>query len=114
LYITLIGLSLVIGIAGYHFTENYSLIDSLLNSAMIMGGMGQINALQTVGGKIFASFYASYCGLAELIGAAILLTPIAHRLLHSLRIVRPKEEEIKAEEHREEKKIEKGEKPGIV
>src|SRR5215212_87456 len=38
--------SLFIGILGYHYLESLSWIDSLLNSSMILGGMGPVNPLQ--------------------------------------------------------------------
>lgn len=74
--------SLVIGMCGYHFLEDLSWIDALLNSAMILGGMGPVNSLATPGGKIFASLYALYSGVVFLVVAGILFAPIFHRLLH--------------------------------
>jgi hypothetical protein len=35
-------LSLGLGVAGYHLTEGLSLIDSILNASMILGGMGPL------------------------------------------------------------------------
>ena len=43
--------SLGVGMLGYHFLENLSWIDSLLNASMILGGMGPVSPLQTTGGK---------------------------------------------------------------
>jgi hypothetical protein len=74
--------SLGIGMLGYHFLENLSWIDSLLNASMILGGMGPVAPLQTVAGKIFASFYALYSGVILLASVGILVTPIFHRFLH--------------------------------
>jgi hypothetical protein len=74
--------SLGIGMIGYHFLENLSWIDSLLNASMILGGMGPVNPLQTNAGKIFASFYALYSGVVLLASVGILATPIFHRFLH--------------------------------
>jgi hypothetical protein len=74
--------SLAIGILGYHFFENLSWIDSLLNASMILGGMGPVNPLQTNAGKIFASFYAIYSGVVLLASVGILIAPIFHRFLH--------------------------------
>ncbi len=76
--------SLIIGVLGYHLTEGLSWLDSLLNAAMILGGMGPVDAIQTTGGKLFASFYALYSGVAFLAVASILIAPLAHRLLHRL------------------------------
>ena len=74
--------SLGVGMLGYHFLENLSWIDSLLNASMILGGMGPVSPLQTTGGKIFASFYALYSGVILLASVGILATPIFHRFLH--------------------------------
>ncbi len=76
--------SLLIGVLGYHLTENLSWLDSLLNASMILGGMGPVNEIHTIAGKIFASFYALFSGMIFLATAGILIAPIAHRLLHRL------------------------------
>ena len=78
--------SLFIGILGYHYFESLSWIDSLLNASMILGGMGPVNELSTASGKLFASFYALYAGVAFLAIAAVLIAPFAHRLLHRLHL----------------------------
>lgn len=80
--IILLFFSLGIGMVGYHFLENLSWVDSLLNASMILGGMGPVSPLQTVAGKIFASFYALYSGVVLLASVGILATPIFHRFLH--------------------------------
>ena len=51
-----------------------------------LGGMGPVNQLSTDSGKLFASFYALYAGVAFLALAAVLVAPFAHRLLHSLHL----------------------------
>lgn len=78
--------SLALGTAGYHLTEKLSWLDSLLNASMILGGMGPVDSLHTVAGKLFASFYALYSGIAFLTTAAILLAPIIHRFLHKFHV----------------------------
>ena len=78
----LIIISLVIGMAGYVSFEGLSWVDAFLNAAMLMGGMGQINSLQTDSGKIFAGIYALYCGMVLLIAVGIFAAPIVHRFLH--------------------------------
>lgn len=74
--------SLLIGIAGYAYFEHLAWRDAFLNAAMLMGGMGPVETPQTSGGKLFAGLYALYCGLVVLVAAAILLAPVAHRVLH--------------------------------
>jgi hypothetical protein len=74
--------SLLLGIFGYHLTEGMNYIDALLNSAMILGGMGPVDGLKTDAGKLFASFYALYSGVIFLVVAGLLFAPIYHRVLH--------------------------------
>ena len=87
--------SLVIGIAGYHFFEGMSWIDAFVNSAMLMGGMGPVSELHTDTGKLFAGFYALYCGLIVIIAVGILAAPLLHRILHHfhLEVLADKNEE---------------------
>jgi hypothetical protein len=49
---------------------------------MILGGMGPVDEIKSDAGKIFASFYALYSGGLFLIIAGIMVTPVAHRILH--------------------------------
>lgn len=74
--------SLGLGMLGYHFLENLSWIDSLLNASMILGGMGPVNPLKTDAGKLFASLYAIYSGVVLLASVGILIAPLFHRFLH--------------------------------
>jgi Co/Zn/Cd efflux system component len=74
--------SLAIGMAGYHGLERLSWLDSFLNAAMLLGGMGPLAAPQTYAGKLFAGCYALYCGLVVIAVAGIVLVPVAHRILH--------------------------------
>lgn len=80
----LIVLSLVGGMAGYHYLEDLSWIDAFLNASMILSGMGPLMQPETVAGKIFAGVYALYSGFAVLVIAGIALGPIVHRMLHRL------------------------------
>ena len=82
----LIALSLAIGIAGYAITEQLSLVDAFLNAAMILSGMGPLHEPKTVAGKIFAGCYALYSGFAVLGIAAIVFSPVIHRLFHRFHI----------------------------
>ena len=74
--------SLAMGMAGYMYFEGLSAIDAFLNAAMLLGGMGPVDAPKSVGGKLFAGMYALYAGLAFLLVAAVMFTPLLHRLLH--------------------------------
>ena len=78
----LIALSLLAGMAGYHYLEDLPWIDAFLNAAMILGGMGPVATIQTDGGKLFAGFYALYSGLVVIVAAGVILAPVVHRMLH--------------------------------
>ena len=80
--VAVLAVSLLLGIFGYRRFERLPWADALLNSAMLLGGMGPVNAPVTLGGKLFASAYALYAGLVFIVTAALLLTPVMHRLLH--------------------------------
>lgn len=87
----LLATSLAIGVFGYRLTEGMPWLDALLNASMILGGMGPVDALHTVAGKVFASAYSLFSGIAFLAIAGILVAPIAHRLLHRLHLDVPGE-----------------------
>jgi hypothetical protein len=78
----LIGLSLLGGVAGYHFFEEMTWIDAFVNAAMILSGMGPVKELQTSGGKFFAGCYALYSGLVLILVTGFILAPIVNFVLH--------------------------------
>ncbi|MGB8339285.1 MAG: hypothetical protein WCD07_09140 [Burkholderiales bacterium] len=74
--------SLLIGMMGYGYFEDLDWRDAFLNSAMLLGGMGPVDAPKTNGGKIFAGMYALYAGLVFIVVAGLVFVPVLHRLLH--------------------------------
>lgn len=82
----LIALALFIGIAGYHFIAGFNWIDSLLEASMILGGMGPIRELPNDTAKIFASLYALFSGLIFIALMGIILSPVAHRIMHKFHV----------------------------
>ena len=82
----LIMVALVIGICGYHFLAGFNWIDSLLEASMILGGMGPVNQLPTDAAKVFASIYALFSGLILIAIMGIILSPVAHRVLHKFHV----------------------------
>jgi len=81
-----VGVSLLIGILGYHHVGHLGWVDSLLNASFILTGMGPVDPLRTVAGKLFASAYAIFSGIAFLSTIGILMTPLAHRFLHQFHL----------------------------
>jgi hypothetical protein len=78
----LLAFSLAVGMVGYVKLEDLSWMDAFLNSAMLLGGMGPVNPPQTTGGKLFAGLYALYAGLVFIVTAALVFTPVVHRVMH--------------------------------
>ena len=76
------GVALGIGVLGYHHIAGFTWMDSLLDASMILGGMGPVGDLPDDGAKFFASAYALFSGLVFISVTGIVLTPMAHRLLH--------------------------------
>lgn len=82
----LLGVSLGIGVLGYHFINDLPWIDALLNASMILTGMGPIDPMKNDAAKLFASFYSIFSGVVFLSTVAVFLSPIAHRFLHKLHV----------------------------
>src|SRR3954471_2592246 len=80
----LIAVSLGIGIVGYCQFEHLAALDGFLNTAMLLGGMGPVNAPVTPAGKLFAGLFALYAGLVFIVTAGLLFAPLVHRLMHRL------------------------------
>ncbi|HKE44812.1 MAG TPA: hypothetical protein VKB41_09790 [Steroidobacteraceae bacterium] len=82
----MLGAALLLGVAGYHFIAELGWIDALLNAAMILTGMGEIDPLRSDAAKIFASAYALFSGIVFLTAAGAILAPMFHRVLHKFHI----------------------------
>lgn len=82
----LIAASLAFGMWGYVQFESLSWLDAFLNASMLLGGMGPIHIPVTEAGKLFAGIFALYAGLVFIVVAALLLAPVAHRVLHSFHL----------------------------
>jgi len=84
--IGMIGVALSIGIGGYHWFAGFGWIDSLLEASMILSGMGPVNPLPSDRAKLFASFYALFSGLIFIGVMGVVLTPLAHRMIHKFHL----------------------------
>ena len=73
---------LALGMTGYEYFEDLPWRDAFLNAAMLMGGMGPVDAPRSDGGKLFAGLFALYAGLVFLVAAGLVFAPIVHRLMH--------------------------------
>jgi len=79
-------LTLAVGMLGYHLLEGLPWLDAFLDAAMILGGMGPVDAIRTPGGKLFAGLYALFCGLVFIGVSGLLFAPIFHRVLHRFHV----------------------------
>ena len=86
LALVFITVSLAAGMAGYHWLGGLGWVDSFLNAAMILSGMGPVDTLTATGAKLFAGFYAIYSGLMVVATAALIFAPVMHRVLHRLHV----------------------------
>ena len=73
--------TLALGMAIYHWVEGLAWPDSFLNAAMLLGGMGPVDALHTTAGKVLAGTYALFAGVVFLVLAGVMLAPVLHHVL---------------------------------
>lgn len=81
LAIILIVLSLLGGMAGFHYTGGYGLVESFSQAALLLGGEGPSGAYPNDPTRIFAGIYALYSGLTYIVLSALLLSPVFSSVL---------------------------------
>ena len=84
--VILVTVSMIGGTWGFWFFGGQEPIDALLNTGMLLGGMGPIGDLRSTAGKLFATFFALYAGLAFLGVATLLFAPVFHRAIHTFHL----------------------------
>src|ERR1700753_3890321 len=77
--LTVVGSSLLIGMAGHPVFGHLRGVGFLADASMILSGMGPLGELKTDGGKIFAGCYALFSGVAFLTSFALIFAPVFHR-----------------------------------
>lgn len=78
--------SIGMGVLGYHYYGNLPWVDSFLNAAMILTGMGPVDRMETEAGKLFSAFYALFSGISFLTFVGVLFAPVYHRFLHKFHL----------------------------
>lgn len=78
--------ALAVGVLGYQHFAGLSLVDAVLESSMLLGGMGPVHELTHDSAKLFAAAYALFSGLVFVGAMGIVLSPVAHRVLHAFHI----------------------------
>jgi hypothetical protein len=84
--LVLLGISLSIGMSGYHWLAAMDWTDSFQNSAMILGGMGPVDPLTNDPAKLFAGTYALYCGVVFIATAGLIIAPVGTHILHKFHL----------------------------
>jgi hypothetical protein len=84
--LAIVTVALLVGILGYHGIARLSWIDSLLNAAMILTGMGPVDPMKDAPSKLFASAYALFSGVVFLSGVSVVLSPVIHRVIHTFHL----------------------------
>lgn len=82
----LIAFSLAVGMIGYHVLADLPWIDAFLDAAMILSGMGPLSPLHSDASKLFAGWYAIYCGIALIGTTGVIFAPVIHRALHKFHL----------------------------
>lgn len=78
--------SIAVGVLGFHAWGGMSWLDAFVNTAMLLGGMGEVGTITSTGGKWFSAFYALFAGVIFIAVASILVAPVLHRVLHGLHL----------------------------
>ncbi len=84
--LALVGVTLLVGMVGYHMLEDMVWLDAFHQSAMLLSGMGPVVDMKTTAGKLFDGIYALFCGVILLASTGLLFAPVIHRILHRFHI----------------------------
>lgn len=75
--------SMLFGALGHlYFEPEVSWHDAVFNATLLLGGVGPVIVPETIGGKLFFAAYGLYVGLVFVASIGLILTPIAHRVMH--------------------------------
>lgn len=78
--------AIFMGAAVYHYVEGLSWVEAVLNSIMIMTGLGLVDTLHTNIAKVFTCFYAIFTAIVFYLILAIIFAPLIHRFLHEFHL----------------------------
>ncbi len=79
-------LAVFIGVVAHLWLEDISWHDAVLNTALIISGIGPFILPATVAGKIFFALYSILVGLLFVGALGLILAPVAHRLIHKFHL----------------------------
>ncbi len=78
--------TITLGVFLFCGVEHETFIDGMLNSVMVMTGLGLVKDITTQPGKVFLAGYALLSAVVFFSVLAILFSPLLHRLLHRLHL----------------------------
>ncbi len=81
-----VGFTLSIGVLGHLLLEPVVWHDAVLNTALILSGIGPYIVPASVMGKIFFSLYSILVGLVFVATLGLVLAPLAHRIIHKFHL----------------------------
>ncbi len=90
LVVTVVAVSLAVGTSGYMIISDLDVVDSFLESSMLMSGAGPLYTERSSTNelKLFSSLYALFSTLVVVTTVSLLGAPIVHRILHQLHLER--------------------------
>lgn len=84
--VAVMAITLLIGVVAHIVLEPVSWHDALLNSALIVGGIGPFIIPTTALGKLFFAVYGMFVGLVFVGTMGVILAPLVHRIIHKFHL----------------------------
>lgn len=84
--IAVMAITLVIGVVAHIYLEPVSWHDAVLNTALIVGGIGPFIVPATAVGKLFFAVYSMFVGLVFVGIMGVILAPVVHRIIHKFHL----------------------------
>lgn len=82
----LVAVVIGIGVAAHLWFEDISWHDAMLNTALIISGLGPFMLPASVAGKLFFALYGLMVSLLFVATLGLILAPVAHRMLHKFHL----------------------------
>lgn len=84
--ILVLAITVAIGVIAHIFLVPIAIQDAILNTSLIVGGIGPYIVPETGTGKLFFSLYSMFVGLVFVGTLGIILSPLAHRIIHKFHL----------------------------
>src|SRR5690625_152720 len=78
--------TVIVGTIAYVMLGSANWHDAILNTALIVGGIGPYIVPESTGGKLFFAGYSLFVGLVFVTTLGIILAPLAHRIIHKFHL----------------------------